>query len=119
MTIGHWKTCNEGKHSTKLAMQQYFVGQRFDFPRWLHDMGIPYGDQRRFISLLTGQQEFTVAQWGAQLENMPELFQGFLWGYFQGCATAQAQQQQPPNHGSFQQPVTHDRLLAQLAMMRY
>ena len=100
-------------------MQQYFIGQRFDFPRWLHDMGIPYGDQRRFVAQITGQQEYTVMQWGMQFENMPEVFQGFLWGYFQGFATAQAQQQQPEYQNYFRRQSISRNGMLQALLTRY
>jgi hypothetical protein len=74
-------------------MQQYFIGQRFDFPRWLNDMGIPYGNQHRFIAQITGQPEHVVRGWGNGFENLPENCQGFIWGYFKGFAEAQAQAQ--------------------------
>lgn len=98
-------------------MQQYFVCGRFDFARWLDDLGVPRHDQRRFISRLTGQQEYTVMQWGFQFEHMPEVYQGFLWGYFQGFAAAQMQmQQQQP---ACQDYYPNDYLSAQMGMQRF
>jgi hypothetical protein len=54
----------------------------FNFSDWLSDMGIPYGNQHRFIAEITSTQESIVRSWGSRLESMPDIYKGFLLGYF-------------------------------------
>jgi hypothetical protein len=72
-------------------LQSYFLGTRFDFPRWLRDQGLRnYGDQLQFIANVTGQYPNIVQQWGNGFEQMPDFFQGMTIGYIM------AAQNQPP-----------------------
>jgi hypothetical protein len=63
-------------------LQSYFIGNRFDFTRWLRDQGLQHGtEQIQFVAKISGQYPNTVQTWGNQFERMPEFFQGMVIGY--------------------------------------
>jgi hypothetical protein len=98
-------------------LQSYFIGNRFDFTRWLRDQGLQnYGDQLQFISAITGQYSHTVQAWGFQFEQMPEFFQGMVIGYIMAAQSQQPQSFYPHPGFNWGTGMTG---MAQAGMMRW
>jgi hypothetical protein len=97
-------------------MEQYYSGQQFDFPRWLNDQGIVYGQQQQFLAQLTNQPQHIVISWGIRYENMPDSLQGFVLGYFKGLADSPAMAMQRQQEMYMQQQ--HEMSIGRQALAR-
>jgi hypothetical protein len=96
-------------------LQGYFIGNCFDFPRWLRDQGIfNYSDQVQYISQITGQLPYVVQSWGMQFNLMPDIFLGMTLGYLM-AVQGQPQQQ----YGYLQNSSNMMNSMTQILNTRY